>query len=175
MKEPSWALSEEVLVTLRRIMHAIDMHSCKLVQGYSLTGPQLLILKVLDKEEEISVGDLARQMKLSPATVTGVLDRLEKRVLVKRTRHPADKRRVMAGITEQGRDMVRQAPPLLQEHFMKRFAELKDWEQTLILASLQRVAAMMEAAELRDVPGYDGESMVDTEKQVIQVIKSVSG
>jgi hypothetical protein len=71
--------------------------------------------------------------------------------------------------------MVRQAPPLLQEHFMKRFAELKEWEQTLILASLQRVAAMMEAAELRDVPGYDGESMVDTEKQVIQVIKSVSG
>jgi hypothetical protein len=54
--------------------------------------------------------------------------------------------------TEQGRETLKRAPPLLQESFSARFAQLADWEQTLLLASLQRVAALMDAERIDAAP-----------------------
>ena len=44
------------------------------------------------------------------------------------------------------------APNLLQENFVEVFYKLEDWEQTLILSSLQRVASMMGAKKLDAAP-----------------------
>jgi DNA-binding MarR family transcriptional regulator len=139
---------EEVLVVLRQIIRRIDLHSKKLVQQHGLTGPQLIILRELSRAEEMPVGQLARLIDLSHATVTSILDRLEKRGLVSRNRSTVDRRRVMVGITESGNTVVAGAPSLLQEQFVDQFQSLATWEQTLILSSLQRVAAMMDAQKL---------------------------
>jgi len=37
---------------------------------------------------------------------------------------------------------------LLNEDFTQKFNQLEDWEQTLILSSIQRIASMMEAEKL---------------------------
>jgi len=161
---------EEVLIALRQIIRAIDLHSRKLVQGYGLTGPQLIVLKSLGGIEELSVGELAKQVNLSPATVTGVLDRLEKRDLVERMRDDADKRRVIVRITQAGLAVLGTAPSLLQEHFMARFGELKQWEQNLVLSSLQRVAAMMETEELETANLLDSEPLLHTTKDVVEMM-----
>jgi len=39
-------------------------------------------------------------------------------------------------------------PSLLNEDFNQKFNKLEDWEQTLILSSIQRIASMMEAEKL---------------------------
>ena len=139
---------EEVLAVLRQIIRRIDLHSKKLVQQHGLTGPQLIILRELGRAEEMPVGQLARMIDLSHATVTSILDRLEKRGLVSRNRSTVDKRRVMVGITEPGNTVLAGAPSLLQEQFVEQFQRLDTWEKTLILSSLQRVAAMMDAQKL---------------------------
>lgn len=145
-------LCEQVLVAIRRITRAIDLHSRQLVHNYGLTGPQTLVLKYLITSGKISVGILARRVNLSQTTVTGILNRLEKRRLVCRTRSTNDKRRVNVEATDEALLVLRNSPPLLQEQFTQRFNALLDWEQALMLSTLQRVAAMMDAQDLSVSP-----------------------
>lgn len=133
-------------------MRAIDLHSKFLAQRFGLTGPQLIILRELSEFGEVPVGELARAISLSQATVTGILDRLEKRKLVRRRRDKADKRRVLVRTTPACEATLRAAPPMLQEAFVQTFTQLADWEQNQILSSLQRVVSMMEATRLDATP-----------------------
>ena len=143
---------DQVLAALRRIIRAIDLHSRKLAQRYGLTGPQLIILKELQSLGDVSVGELAKRISLSSGTVTDILERLEKRGLVQRARSNADRRRVLNRITEKGEEILQKAPTLLQERFVEEFEKIQDWEQTLILSSLQRVASLMEIEETLSRP-----------------------
>lgn len=141
-------LCEEVVIALRRITRAIDLHSRQLIQTHGLTGPQALILKRLLAMGNTPVGALAQDVNLSQATVTDILNRLEKRGLVRRFRSQSDKRRVLVEGTQEAIDLMRTSPPLLQEQFSERFKTLQDWEQNLVLSTLQRVAGMMDARSL---------------------------
>lgn len=149
---PSKERLDEVLTTLRRIMRAVDLHSRSLIQRYGLTGPQLVILRELARLGEVSGSELARSVSLSLPTVTGILTRLEKRGLVTRRRSEVDKRRIMVSSTAAAGELLATAPPPLQDSFADQFGRLEDWEQSLILASLQRVVSMMEARDLDASP-----------------------
>lgn len=148
MKQPY----NDVLVAMRRIMRATDLYSKQLSKFAGLTAPQLLILQAIRDSGDVTIGTIARQVSLSQATVTTILDRLEKRELVYRQRSTVDKRKVHAHLTELGAAALDQAPTLLQQSFIERFQELKDWEQTMITAALQRVADMMDAGAIDASP-----------------------
>lgn len=142
--------SNHVLKVLRKIIRAVDVQSKQLVKEYGLTGPQILILKELHTEKNVTVGEIAANVDLSQPTVTNILDRLENRGFISRSRSNVDKRRVNIKIEEKGLRILDMNPSLLQEHFVRRFKELPDWEQSAILSSLQRVAAMMNAADIEE-------------------------
>lgn len=146
---------EEVLVALRRIIRAVDLHSRRLIQRTGLSGPQLVVMQVIGRHAPLSSGELARQASLSQATVTAILDRLEERGLVLRARSTEDRRRTRVELTAEGKKALAGSPTLLQEHFVTRFGALADWEQHLIIASLQRVAHMMDAQDLDASPYLD--------------------
>lgn len=142
----------QVVGALRRIIRAVDLHSRVLVQRYRLTGPQLVVLKAISDGRPSSVGEIARTVHLSQATVSGILDRLESRGLVRRARSRDDRRRVVVSLSAAAEETLRSAPPLLQEHFTERFLELDEDEQHRILDSLQRVVSLMEARDLDATP-----------------------
>ena len=145
-------MTEMVVVALRRIIRAIDLRSRFLVTRYGLTGPQLTVLRELSGHSGVFVGELSRAIHLSQATVTGILDRLAKRELIRRQRSDQDKRRVQVWLTDTGKQMLIDAPPLLQEEFTDEFSKLEDWEQSQILSTLQRVVSMMEAKHIDATP-----------------------
>ncbi|MFA7566820.1 MAG: MarR family transcriptional regulator [Alkalispirochaeta sp.] len=150
--------STYVLSTLRQIIRAIDIHSRKLSKQFGLTGPQLIVISEIGRYGTMTIGDLARRISLSQATVTTILDRLELKELAKRTRDKKDKRRVFVDITDEARRILETHPNFLQEAFVRRFNMLEEWEQTLILSSIQRIAAMMNTEELpREVYDLDPE------------------
>jgi DNA-binding MarR family transcriptional regulator len=142
------AITSEVMAALRRIIRAIDIHSRSLVQRFDLTGPQLVVLKELVSVSPRSVSEIAAAVNLSQATVTGILDRLERKSMVVRERDTSDRRKVMVSPTEAAERVLAGAPPLLQEHFTEAFSRLPDWQQTQILSSLQRIVTLMEATEV---------------------------
>jgi DNA-binding MarR family transcriptional regulator len=140
------------MAALRRIIRAIDLHSRALVQRYGLTGPQLVVLKELVERSPQPVSSVAASVNLSQATVTGILDRLERKGMITRARDVKDRRKVMVSPTPAAVEAMAGAPPLLQEHFTEAFAQLADWEQTQILSSLQRIVALMEAGDVEAGP-----------------------
>lgn len=146
----------EVLSSLRRVIRAADIHSKQLTKTVGLTSPQLLLLQAIKNTAENStIGNLAKKISLSQATVTNIIDRLEARSLVTRKRSQTDKRYVWLYLTSEGEKVLDRAPTPLQEHFVQRFGKLDDWEQNMILSSLQRLALMMDASELDASPFLD--------------------
>lgn len=146
---------EAVLVALRRVIRATDLHSKHLAKTTGLTAPQILLLQTIRDNGEATIGELANEMSLSQATVTSILDRLEKRDLVFRERSTEDRRKVHAYLTDQATAILKEAPIPLQEHFARQFSDLQDWEQTMIISSLQRVAQMMNAQHIDASPVLD--------------------
>ncbi|MFL0799786.1 MAG: MarR family transcriptional regulator [Agarilytica sp.] len=146
---------EAVLVALRRVIRATDLHSKHLAKTTGLTAPQILLLQTIRDKGDASIGELANEISLSQATVTSILDRLEKRELVYRERSKEDKRKVHAYLTDQATDTLKEAPIPLQEHFARQFGDLQEWEQTMIISSLQRIAQMMDAQHIDASPVLD--------------------
>jgi DNA-binding MarR family transcriptional regulator len=146
------SISDEVLISLRRMIRAIDLHSRYLSKHFGLTGPQLIILRELMRVGEMSAGAIAVSASLSQATVTGITDRLEKRGLVTKTKSDVDRRRVLIQPTDACRRLLDKAPPPIQESFLKQFDTLKDWEQSMILSSLQRLVQMIDARDISAEP-----------------------
>jgi DNA-binding MarR family transcriptional regulator len=141
-------ISARVLSTLRQIIRAMDIHSRYLSKKYGLTGPQLVVASEIGQYGPMTIGELARRVSLSQATVTTILDRLEAKELATRIRGQEDKRRVYVDITEKARKILETHPNFLQEEFVQRFNALEEWEQTLILSSIQRIAAMMDTSSI---------------------------
>ncbi|MDY6982963.1 MAG: MarR family transcriptional regulator [Pseudomonadota bacterium] len=145
----------DVLVALRRVIRATDLHSRELVRSSGLTAPQLLLLQTVKNKGEATVGALAQEMSLSQATVTSILDRMEARKYVMRKKTAADRRKVYITLTALGKTAIRNAPVPLQESFVEQFSKLPDWEQNMIISALQRIACMMDAQNLDAAPVLD--------------------
>lgn len=145
-------LQDQVLVSLRRIIRATDLHSRKLGKQTGLTTPQLVILVATGNLQEPTVSDVAKAVSLSLATVTTILNRLQSNGLVNRERSQIDRRRVIVTLTDAGRERLVQAPKPLQDSFVDRFSRLDNWEQHQIVAALERVATMMDAEQLDAAP-----------------------
>ena len=142
----------ELLVALRKVIRAIDLRSKQLNKDVGLTGPQLLLMQTISNEPGVMVRQIADNINLSPATVTSILDRLETKQFVKRVRSTEDKRRVEVFLTEQGKVILQDAPLPLQEHFINRFSQLQEWEQSQMVATMQRIASMMDAQNIDASP-----------------------
>jgi DNA-binding MarR family transcriptional regulator len=143
---------ESVIRSIRRITRAIDLYSKKLASTCELTGPQLAALRALTAEGGMSLTQLADCISLSLPTVSGIVDRLEARELVRRERQSDDKRRVLVRLTPTGRGIARRAPPALQESFSRKFHALPEKRQKALDEALKEIVTMLEADKLEASP-----------------------
>lgn len=148
-------LETEVLVALRQIVRAIDQHSSRLGKDFGLTTPQLLVLQTVANTKEQPIRAISAEVNLSQATVTSIVDRLERRGLLERQRSGIDRRQVFLVITEAGIDLLAKAPKPLQENFLHRFEDLREWEQHQVVFVLKQVAEMMGARHIDAAPLLD--------------------
>lgn len=136
---------------IRRLQQAAEIHSKRLSRYGGLTPLQLLILHVLAVEGELTATQLAKLVNLSQASLSGVLDRLEGRGLLYRRRDEQDRRKSWLHLDPAGHEALAEAPPLLPEYVIERFAALPEWERHGLLAALLR------AADLFGLPEEDVE------------------
>ncbi len=141
------------LVALRRILRATELYSRDLAHAAGLTPAQLRVLQItVMKGGSTTPKALATQMGVSQATVTALVDRLVTRGMVARERSETDRRQTNVVISERGQAAVEEAPDALQQRYVRAFEQLKDWEQAQLLASLERVADMLDATEMDASP-----------------------
>lgn len=147
------------LRALRRILRATDAGTRRLASATGLTPSQLLVLREIGAHRGVTPGAVAQQLQFSHATITAVVDRLAELGLVTRTRSEADKRQFLLAITPDGSRTAAEAPDMLQEIFLHRFTMLAPWEQAMIFAGAERLAAILgadnDAAPLLDTGAID--------------------
>ncbi len=159
-------ISSNVLIALRKIMRAVDLNSKKLHKRHKLTVPQLILLKEIAARDEIPIGSLAKSVSLSSATVTGIVDRLEKQQLAERIRGSNDRRQVLVKSTSAGKELLKNAPSPLQEEFVKAFESLNLTEQKNIMNALETVAKIMDAEHLDVAPLLDSGPISGNGRQI---------
>ncbi|MGI2103901.1 MarR family winged helix-turn-helix transcriptional regulator [Shewanella frigidimarina] len=157
---------EQLLISLRRVIRAIDIHSRQLNKLSGLTGPQLMVIQKIDQLDAPLAKQIAQEINLSAATVTTIIDRLENRGMVIRKRSETDKRKVHLSLSDAGKALLNSAPKPLQEHFIMRYQNLEEWEQSQLLSAVERIATMMDANEIDAAPVlYVGQIQVEEQSQ----------
>lgn len=142
---------EAILKSLRRISRAIDLYSRQLAQRVGLTGPQLVCMRAL-VHSDMTPGALAKEVDLSQATITGIMDRLVAAQLVVRRRDESDRRRVTLSLAPKGRELVERAPSPLHDRLVTALTQLSEARRKEIADTLQTVVSMMNAEELDASP-----------------------
>ena len=147
--------SDKTLIALRRILRTTEMNARKLARETGLTTAQLLVLKAIEETGESTPKAVASETGVSQATATALIDKLEKKGFVHRQRSDQDRRQVRVQITQSGRQTLADAPDPLHDRFVKDFESLPDWERSMILAALERVANLLKAEGLDVLPVLD--------------------
>jgi DNA-binding MarR family transcriptional regulator len=117
-----------------------------------LTGPQLWGLKLLANAAPLRVSELARRMYLHPATVVGILDRLEAKGLITRTRSREDRRAVEINLTPPGKEVVASAPEVAQTLLVKGLVELTDEQLSRIAEGMEILVRILGAEHTTPQP-----------------------
>ena len=117
-----------VLRKIRKIIRSINLESKRIQKNDGISIPQLLCLNYLNTTPnyQSSHKDIASYLELNSSTVTGIIDRLQKKGLVGRAPNRDDRRTTMVFLTSQGEKLVRNAPPLLQERLTSKLETLSE-------------------------------------------------
>lgn len=143
---------DEILIALRQITRAIDLYSKKLQKQTGLTTSGLLVMDAIKRLDSPTPSSVAKEIVLSQATVTNIVDRLQKNGMLRREKTGTDKRTVNLALTDEGLEKLDTSPELLQTEFLREFRKLASWEQQMLVASLTRLASMMNAEGLDAAP-----------------------
>lgn len=104
-----------------------------------LTGREFMVLTHVGEEEALSQQELSHRLGLDPTTVVGLVDRLEDRALLSRTRDRADRRRYVLALTADGRKVLRKAAVAAGQAEAEVLAPLSAAEQAAVRAHLVAV------------------------------------
>lgn len=142
--------AHETLIAVRALAHKINAWHAEWLAQFDLTPQQFTVLTLLNSTPSgsLPLTDLSTCMHSSRATLTGLIDRLERDGLVRRAAHPVDQRSVLATLTKAGRTRITR---LLPRHFTRIasvMASFSEDERGSVVGALARIShALGETAE----------------------------
>jgi DNA-binding MarR family transcriptional regulator len=126
-------------------------------EEHDLSMRQLSALQFIDGTET-TLGDVARNLNVTPAVVTGLIDRLERRGYVRRVASVFDRRRVYIELTTAGEDVRDHAEDQLAKGLEDLLSKLSDDEVAALEDGLRVMEKVMASVEpRRNKPGIKSE------------------
>jgi DNA-binding MarR family transcriptional regulator len=119
------------------MQRAIDVE----VAPMDLTAMQWTPLLRMAAGQADTAAELARIVGMDTGAMTRMLDRLEHKGLIRRSRSAEDRRVIKLELTEEGRHKANQIPPLLQKVSEMHFAGLNEAERESMKVMLRRMLA----------------------------------
>ena len=130
----------ETAMNLVRTSDLLVKHIADLVQPFELTPSSGLVLGILaDHEEPLPPNKIAERLIISRASVTSLLDSLERRGYVQRVPHSSDRRMLLIELTESGRQVAHDFRLLVHQRQKAWMAVLTEQEQTQLIDTLHRL------------------------------------
>lgn len=142
----------DIFNDLRRIFQALNEQSKQAEKATGLTGPQLWAMLTLLREGTLRVSVLAEKMFLHPATVVGVLNRLEEKGFIVRKRGQLDRRAVEVELTEAGKNVAVAAPEVPQGRIARGLNTLSLEEMSEVHRSLALLVSLLDAQSVKPLP-----------------------
>jgi DNA-binding MarR family transcriptional regulator len=149
----------EVVNNLRRLFKAIQEHSKAILRKTGLSGPQVWALAILGAEPELSLGELAERLFAHPSTVSGIVDRLERRGAIRRAVDPLDGRGIRLSLTPLGRRLLKRSPSPFQVGLRKALQDLPSSQLRQLRRGLEQVVKDTSARRFAS-PFFDVESRI---------------
>jgi DNA-binding MarR family transcriptional regulator len=149
---PTREVAERILDAIVRFLYAARQHNQSLKSRYGITAAQLQLLKLLEKQGDLTHSELSARLYLRGSTVSGIIDRLEKRELVRRKRSRVDRRLVRVGLAGAGRRLLTSVP-----RGQSKFGALRHFVRALPRAEAESFAGTLEQIATFMGIGSDGD------------------
>jgi DNA-binding MarR family transcriptional regulator len=114
--------------------------------GLSSSDRRCLVMLV---ERSATASEVARRLRLTPAAVTALVDRLERRGFVRRTRDPDDRRKLTLEATEKARELasaVREPLSRAEQDLLEDFSLTELWSVIRFLDASTQLRVMFAVA-----------------------------
>lgn len=144
----------DILIKIRKIVRSIDIESKKIQKDHGVSIPQVLCLSFLHDSPgyQATQSDIRKFLNLNPSTVSGIIDRLEKKGLLARLPKFGDKRVVTIALTSAGDRLLKGIPSLLHVQLAERLKELGDEELQDIEKGLNTLVTILDIDKVEASP-----------------------
>jgi len=140
--------SREIILSIRRLMQARELYKKELNRTYQVSASQLNCILAVYENGPLPPSQIAKHMMVESSTVTGVVDRLEQKGLVRRTRNSPDRRVVNIELTKGGTRLAENAPPPIQQKIIDGLGKLSEKQVNQIVKALQMLTNMLDVQDL---------------------------
>jgi len=139
---PHDELTENILSvekSLRHIAGNIKQKGREILSNYTITPPQFIALQWLDELGDMTIGELSTKMYLAFSTTTDLVDRMEQKELVIRSRDTKDRRVVRVHLLEKGKQIIAKVVEKRQGYLQDVVKDFDDSEVEVLSTLLLRM------------------------------------
>ena len=134
------ARATECAMNLALTADLLEKRVGTLLQPFNLTPSSGLVLSILaNSESSLPPNEIADRLIVSRATVTGLLDSLERQSYIRRLSHPSDRRMILIEITDKGRQVADDFRLIVHQHEKHWLEVLSQTEQQQLIVALHRL------------------------------------
>jgi len=154
----------EIMISVRKIVRAINLESKRVEKNFGISIPQLLTLKYLKEKPDYktTMRSLREFLSLNASTVTGIVSRLETKGFIARLPDPFDKRSTPIVLTSKGDDLIKKTNLSLHEKISKNLEALNEEEYSAIVESFQTIINFLNIEGLDASPIITGGDEITT-------------
>jgi DNA-binding MarR family transcriptional regulator len=127
----------------------------RIIPEVDVSYQQLNVLYYV-RAEDASMADIARMLGVAPTVITGLVDRLEVRGLIRRESHPTDRRRIQLVLTEQGQEISRRVEEAIAAGIEQQVNQLDSEQQENLRAGLRLFEQLTTQLEQQEEPSAGG-------------------
>ncbi len=140
MSKPVTSLDERVVLSIFRASSLLAKAGNRLAGSLGLSQQQWVVLAAIARggPEGLPLSALGRNLLVTKANITGMVDRLERDGYVAREAHPTDRRITRARLTPKGRRFLAQVAPLQRAWSGRAFGGFSGAEKTTLLGLIDR-------------------------------------
>jgi len=140
--------TKQIIYTIRRLIQASELYTKELNKKYQVSAAQLNCILTLYEYGPLPPSKIANHMMVKSSTVTGVVDRLEKKGLAERMRTSPDRRVITIQLTQTGKKLAQNAPPPIQQKIIDGLKQTENSKKEQIVRSLNLLTDMLDIQDL---------------------------
>ena len=160
-------LDNEIIIKMRQIVRSINLESKKIQKQYGVSIPQVLCLNFIkdNPNYQSTQREIRNYLNLNASTITGIINRLEKKGFIARLPKLGDKRVSNIALTADGQKLLEKLPPLLQDRLTEQLSELPYEKVSRIETSLDDLISLLNIKEVDASPVLTIEEKISDDQQ----------